>query len=86
MTNKWLYLIWICVGYWCFGCLFSIFPTVVGKIYGPQTGSLVYAVVFWGFPISTLLSIFYMNVIVEQLNYEYVFYWLTVSTVIALVL
>ena len=55
--NKALYLIWICLSFFFYGAYFSIFPAMVGKIYGATTSGKIYPVVFSGFCFTTILGI-----------------------------
>lgn len=63
---KSFYFIWILASFFFYGGHYSILPTVVAKLFGPLTGSKVYAVVFSGFAIGTILGVILSKVIIPK--------------------
>jgi len=37
VQHKWLYAVWICLGYWCLGGHFTLVPNEMKKVFGGKT-------------------------------------------------
>jgi hypothetical protein len=40
LEHKWLYAVWICLGYWCLGGHFTLAPNEMKKVFGSKTTQL----------------------------------------------
>ena len=71
-------MIWILLSFLFYGGHFSIFPTVTAKLYGVQTGSKVYSIVFTGFACTTIIGVVLSKVIIPMFEgsgaYHLIFY------------
>lgn len=45
LSRKWLYTVWICVGYWCLGGHFTLLPNQVKKVFGGNATQL-YSIIY----------------------------------------
>ena len=53
---KFLYLLWVWIGFTCLGGHFSLFPSLCAKIFGPRSGGKIYSILFTAFAAATITN------------------------------
>lgn len=56
MGGKWMFLVWVCVIYFCIGAPAPLFPTFTNQSFGPKYFGVIYGLAFTALVISSLLA------------------------------
>lgn len=78
-------MIWICLSLFCEGGHFTLFPTMISKIFGKYS-SIVYGIGMTFTGISSLTSSLLVNEFLNTLQYKFFFYLSGVLSILSLVI
>jgi len=72
--NSVMYVIWVCLSYWCLGGQFAMAPPLVVKMFGPEYGGLIYSLMFSAFSFSSLAGFLVSNYLIQIIGDDALFY------------
>jgi hypothetical protein len=81
--SKALYLAWISLIVCCEAGHFSLFPTIIARMYGKMMGSKLYGVFFYCFGLGAISQFLIMRLLTDKIGYEGLFWILGAFTVIS---
>ena len=77
LGGGWMYFVWICIAYFCFGGNYCLFPTAVAKSFGQTNMGIVYGLVFTSHAISGIIAAFITSQMVRLIGWDGLFFILS---------
>ncbi|EAS03513.1 MFS transporter (macronuclear) [Tetrahymena thermophila SB210] len=84
--NAALYLIYVVLAYFLYGGWFSIFPTLVARVYGKKIGTQIYGITFFGYTIASFLQYFVLIEIKNAAGWRATFWIFTGIQIFAIII
>lgn len=84
--DKAFYVIWVGLSQFALGAHFTLFPYVTARVFGIQSGGILYSILFNGFTIGSLLGFFIQTFLHEYISNEVFFFIATAFSACSLVL
>lgn len=84
--NKILYVVWIALTQASLGAHFTIFPFVTAKIFGIQSGGLLYSLIFNGFTIGSLAGFIIQTYLLASIGQELFLFFAGFLSIVSLVM
>jgi MFS family permease len=83
--SKWLFLVWVCVLFFCIGGNFSVFPTAVARAYGIQYVSVNYGTLFTSQVVAGCVGALLSTFLKTHLDYSWLFFVISAISGLGLV-
>jgi hypothetical protein len=86
INYKSLYIVWVCLSYFCLGGHFSVFPTACVNIFGMKIGPKVYTILFTAIGITSIFGFLTSKYLLSHIGYEIFFMSSCLMTLLSLVI
>lgn len=77
LGGRWMYFVWICIAFFCFGGNYSLFPTAVAASFGQTHMGVIYGLVFTSHAVSGVIAAFITSEMVHIIGWNGLLYILS---------